>query len=324
MTPIDTPTGWVRRLVAVIITMAASMVALVGAPAPASAEACSSSSGVSVVVDFDGATGGVQSVCVADGANRPAHEVIAAAGFALTWVQRQPGFICQVNGVPAGSTCVNTPPPDAYWGLFWSDGQDGAWHYADVGATGLEVPDGGYIGLAWQTGTRRPPGQAATAHPTATPTPTQTPTSTAPAPTSPTSGTSTPTTKPTTKPTKKPTRKPTTPSPTAPGTSGSVTTTPTTETPATTEPTETPTETPTASPSEQTSEPAPTSSATESPTPSESTSATATPTDDAVPPEARTDEGSSRVPTWLTITILVLLLLAIGMSAYAARRRTRG
>jgi hypothetical protein len=50
---------------------------------------------------------------------------------------------------------------------------------------------------------------------------------------------------------------------------------------------------------------------------------TATPSDAATPTEPRSaDDESSRVPTWLTLTILVMLLVAIGMSTVAARRRT--
>lgn len=319
MTSIDTLTGWVRRLVAVIIAMTATTAALVGAPAPAGAAVCSSASGVSVVVDFTGATGGLQSVCVAGGAGQSADQVITTAGFALTWVTRQPGFICRVNDVPAVDPCVNTPPPDAYWGVFWSDGKDGAWHYADIGVGGLQVPDGGYIGLAWQTGTRREPGEGATAHPvvtpTATPTPTPTTAPTTPAPT--TSGT----TKPTKNPTKNPTRTPTK----APTSTGTTTTPPTspTESSSTTDPsasatTEPPSESPTSSGTDS-----PSASATEEPSESASTeSSTATPSDAASQDESRTEE-SDRVPTWLTLTILGSLLVAIGMSTYAARRRTR-
>lgn len=333
MTSIDTPTGWVRRLVAVILTMTATTVALGAASAPSGAAACSSSSGVSVIVDFGSAGGGVQTACVAGGADVPADQVIASAGFALTWVSRQPGFICRINGVPTTDPCVNTPPPDAYWGIFWSDGKDGTWHYSDFGATGLQVPGGGYIGVSWQSGTRREPGQAATAHPVVTATPTPTPTAEpTSAPT--TSGTTAPTNSPTKNPTKNPSKNPTTSptrtptkQPTSPPTSTGTTSPPTTpvsptESSSTTTPSEAATtEPPSESPSSDGTE-APTTSATTEPSTTATESSPSTPSADPDAAQSRTDEDSSRVPTWLTITILVSLLVAIGMSAYAARRRT--
>ena len=55
-------------------------------------------------------------MCDAGGAGKTAAAQFAAAGFALTRVQRQPGFVCRVEGKPAEDPCVNTPPTDAYWG----------------------------------------------------------------------------------------------------------------------------------------------------------------------------------------------------------------
>lgn len=77
---------------------------------------------------------------------------------------RQPGFICRVAGVPADDPCVNTPPATAYWGLFYSDGRSGSWTYSSLGARGLKVPEGGYVGVAWQSGGRSVPGLAPAPH----------------------------------------------------------------------------------------------------------------------------------------------------------------
>lgn len=318
-----------RAVAMSLVGIVAAGLAVVGTPVAAVADTCGPGTGVSVVVDFRELGGGLHTHCDAGGGGKSAAALFADSGYALTYATRQPGFVCRVSGVPASDPCVNTSPVTAYWGLYWSDGSNASWAYSSRGADSLIVPAGGSVAFAWQGSGQRgvpsvtPPSAAATP----TPTPTPTPTSTAPVPTSPTTGTSTPTTKPTTKPptnpTKKPTPKPSTPAPSAPTTSGTVTTTPTTGTPTTSASTTDP-GTPTESPTGQTSEPAPSSSATESPSPSETSEATETPTDTPVPPEARTDEESSRVPTWLTVAILVMLLLAIGMSAYAARRRTRG
>ena len=109
------------RVVAAAVLAAAAYAA---APVPpASAAACSTGHGVTVVVDFHELGGGVQTGCVADGAGDTAAELFPAAGFSLSYVQRQPGFVCRVEGVPAEDPCVNTPPADAYWALYWSDGR---------------------------------------------------------------------------------------------------------------------------------------------------------------------------------------------------------
>ncbi len=344
---IDTPAGWVRRLVAVIIAMTATMAALVGTSAPASAATCSSSSGVSVITDFTNATGGIRTACVPGGGGQFGDELLAAAGFKLSWVARQPGFLCRIDGVPAGDPCVNTPPASAYWGVFWSDGEDGVWHYSDFGIGGLQVPDGGYLGLAFQTGTRRAPAQAATIHPTATPTPTPTSTAAPTANPAPTPGSSTTTTtKPTRGPkpsgtgTTNPKKGPTTTSPSTPKGSAEPTATPqktSTPDPSTSASSDAPEVDPTtADPSGTASttasnQPAPSAADSEKPsaTASEPTTDSSKPSEAAetapgsVEPAARAPEESDRVPTWLTLGILVLLLAAITVSSLAARRARR-
>lgn len=265
---------------------------------------CSSDAGVSVVVD-SGALGGSIATLCDSGSGEVASTRFEQSGFTLTYAQRMPGFVCRVNGVPASDPCVNTSPADAYWGLFWTDGVSGTWNYASLGATSLDVPDGGAVALAWQQGTaRRMPGVAAPVQGAPSPTPT-----TKPAPT------------PTDKSTPRPTRTPTpTATPTAPSS-----TVPTSTKPPTTAPATRPTPSVPVSPSS-------TSSATGSPSGSAAAEAgesataepsTATPSEGAAPAESRAAEEPGRVPTWLTLTILVLLLIAIGMTAYAARRRTR-
>ena len=67
----------------------------------------------------------------------------------LTFLQRFPAFVCRVDGVPADDPCVNTPPADAYWGLWWSDGESGEWTYSSLAAGSLAVPAGGYVAMVW-------------------------------------------------------------------------------------------------------------------------------------------------------------------------------
>ncbi|MCW2844857.1 MAG: hypothetical protein JWN22_2773 [Nocardioides sp.] len=153
----------VRLAAAVVLTAAAGAVAPL---APASAAACTSADGVTVVVDFHELGGGVRQVCDTGGAGRSAAAQLTESGFTLTRVQRQPGFICRVNGAPSEDPCVNTPPADAYWGLWWSDGKSGSWSYASQGVDSLKVPEGGYVALSWNgSATRSAPGAAPASHP---------------------------------------------------------------------------------------------------------------------------------------------------------------
>ena len=109
-----------------------------------------------MVVDFGALGGGVQTACMAGGAGQSASSLFTGAGFDLSYVQNQPGFVCRINQrpAPADQACVNTPPEDAYWGLWWSDGTSGSWVYSNYGVGSLKVPDGGYVGFAWQTGSQ--------------------------------------------------------------------------------------------------------------------------------------------------------------------------
>jgi hypothetical protein len=152
---------------AVRLAVATLMVAAVGlgVPAPAQASTCGSAHGVSVVVDFHELGGGVQTFCDAGGAGKTADAQLRDAGHELTYVQRQPGFICRIDDKPADDPCVNTPPSDAYWALWWSDGKSGTWSYSSQGASSLKVPEGGYVGMSWQgSDSRTPPGVPPTAH----------------------------------------------------------------------------------------------------------------------------------------------------------------
>ena len=135
-----------RRYVAHLVAAVALTAAASALPvAPAQAAACSSADGVSVVVDFHELGGGVQQVCDSGGAGKTASQQFGESGFALERVQRQPGFVCRVNGAPSEEqdSCVNTPPSNAYWGLWWSDGKSGSWSYATQGVDSLKVPEGG-------------------------------------------------------------------------------------------------------------------------------------------------------------------------------------
>jgi len=142
-----------RLTLAAIVGAAA---ALVGLAAPAQAAACPRGTGVTVVVQGQGLNG---TTCLSGG-GRGAVSAFRDAGYSLSPVQSQPGFVCQINSRPA-SDCKNTPPKNAYWGLFWSNGKGGGWVYSSQGVGSLTVPKGGWVAFRFQSssGTSYPSGR---------------------------------------------------------------------------------------------------------------------------------------------------------------------
>jgi hypothetical protein len=143
-----------RRTVCAAAVVGLAAAGLVGAPAnPARAAGCTSPS-VAVVVDFGHFGGGVQRGCVAPGGT--GLQVLAAV-FGVTQVQREPGFVCRINGLPtkAQDACVNTPPSNAYWAYFHGRAGSG-WVYSAAGA-GTYVPPPGTVD-GWAFGGGASPG----------------------------------------------------------------------------------------------------------------------------------------------------------------------
>lgn len=175
------PRGALLRCAAAVLVAAAAGV--VAPAAPASAATCATADGVVVVVDFHQLGGGLRQSCDPSGGGHSAARLFGDAGFSLTRVQTQPGFVCRVNGLPASDPCHSTPPADAYWALWWADATSGSWRYATMGVDSLDIPRGGYVALSWSTGsTAARPGVAPTRQvaapapsPTASPSPTSTP-----------------------------------------------------------------------------------------------------------------------------------------------------
>ncbi|CCH73380.1 conserved exported hypothetical protein [Nostocoides australiense Ben110] len=123
---------------------------------PATAATCSSTDGVSVVVDSGN---GIQTGC-APGDPASAWAALESAGFRLEGTQRFPAsFICRINGypAPADEPCVQTPPTRAYWAL-WSAAAGGGWTYSSTGAASLNPAPGSSVGVAFGAG--RQPGMA--------------------------------------------------------------------------------------------------------------------------------------------------------------------
>lgn len=155
----------IRRALHLVAAVGLTAAAGLVVPAPAAAAACSSAEGVTVVVDFHELGDGLHQVCDPDGGGDSAASLFPANGFPLDYVQRQPGFVCRVSGEPADDPCVNTPPPDAYWGLWWSDGESSAWTYSSEGAGSLNIPEGGSVAFSWNgSETKTPPGADPATH----------------------------------------------------------------------------------------------------------------------------------------------------------------
>jgi hypothetical protein len=297
-----------RRLagsVAAVLTAAAGLVGLSSAPAAA---AFCSGNGVNVVVDFNGLGGGVRRSCDPNGAGRTADKVFPAAGFNLTYAQRQPGFVCRVNGTPGSDPCQNASPSDAYWGLFWSDGKSGKWSYSSTGVGGLKVPNGGFVAFSWQGSEAKDPPSASPSNQQSTPSPKPTPTKSTPKNGGGGTGDGS-----------------------GGGTSGGTGGTqqgssePTRSAGTNTSPAATPTAT-------RSRRPRPSASGSASPKPSASPSPTASATDsDEVTPEAtttqrvdggfRSDDQDGGLPTWIPVVVIIGLAAAAG-GALRLRRRT--
>jgi hypothetical protein len=288
--------GLISRAVAAVVLAAGAYAA---APAaPAAAAGCPTAAGVTVVVDFNELGSGVRSVCLPDGGGDRASALFPAAGFPLSYVQRQPGFVCQVSGEPADTPCVNTPPADAYWALYWSDGRSGSWTYSTASASGLTVPEGGYAGFSWVgSDGAGPPSLSPARHPE--PTPTQQPSA---------------------QPTKQPSSQPTQQQ-SAPPAGGSASAGPSDEPSA----------------PDRTGEPGKpgepgtpgtgkrSRSASASPTPrgSEAASPSEAATDDPVVPASAEppDAGDGGLPAWVAPVVIVLLFGAAGAVTVVRRRR---
>ncbi|WP_235734669.1 hypothetical protein [Nocardioides alcanivorans] len=287
--------------VAVLLTATAWVVLPGGLTQPAAAAACTGNSGVTVVVDYN-ELGGIQAGCANGSGGKSASAAFAEANFTLSFVRDDPanGFVCRVAGLPTGSVCGNTPPADAYWGLWYSDGTSGTWTYATRGVNQLKVPNGSFVAFAWHQGGGR--AEAPDVAPRRS-----TPESPKP--------TKKPTTNPTTKPTKKPTTRPASP-------------------------TSTPTSAPSSSDAEKSESTGPSGSPSASESPSDEatdSSESASPSDDSStdlptvdditegPPESGTvenaDDGGADdgLPMWIPF-VAVVVIVAAGAAVVVRRR----
>jgi hypothetical protein len=186
----------VRRLAGATAAVGLTLAGLVVAATPASAAACSGTSGVTVVVD----TGSSTSTRCASGDPSSAMKALTGAGFSVTTPQMYPGsVVCRINGYPESDPCVRMPPADAYWAFFQAK-RGGSWTYSSTGVTSYDPASGTVVGFRFGSGQQPrtdPPEPTATSQPDPTRTttaPTKTtsaPRTTAPGTTSGTAGSGT-------------------------------------------------------------------------------------------------------------------------------------
>ena len=79
-----------------------------------------------------------------------ARDVDRAAGYGYSFVPRQPGLVCQINGSP--SPC-NGAPTTAYWS-YWHAPRHGSWAYSSSGAGSYNPAPNTVEGWAFGAGTK--------------------------------------------------------------------------------------------------------------------------------------------------------------------------
>ncbi|MFL6106391.1 MAG: hypothetical protein ACJ72L_05470 [Marmoricola sp.] len=157
-----------KRLLFIVLLLAGAIAAPTG---PAAAAACSGSSGVTVIVDFD--NGSVQQRC-APGDPISGFDALVKAGFTLTYASGNGnGALCSIDQVP-DHACPSMPPADAYWAYFHGQ-PDGGWSYSSYGGGGYNPKPGSVEGWRFRGSPSKKPGIAAPV--TSTPRPTLKPSS---------------------------------------------------------------------------------------------------------------------------------------------------
>lgn len=124
------------------------------APANAASGACTSSSGVTVAVDYGSLGGGVVVRCAHTSGT--GLDALRAAGFSTEGTQKDgPAFVCRIDGKPSAAkeSCVNTPPRSAYWS-YWIGTNGGGWKYSQSAASNRRVTPGGFEGWRFGSGSQ--------------------------------------------------------------------------------------------------------------------------------------------------------------------------
>ncbi|MBC7594329.1 MAG: hypothetical protein H7288_10370 [Kineosporiaceae bacterium] len=149
-----------RTVFAALLLAAMTPLLTSGNPADAAGGACSSSSGVTVVVDFGSLGGGTAIRCAHTSGS--GLEALNAAGFSTEGTQTYgASFVCRISGRPGPSSesCRSTPPTDTSW-HYWYASNGGSWKFSQSGAANRTVIQGGFEG--WSFGAGAAPGATPT------------------------------------------------------------------------------------------------------------------------------------------------------------------
>jgi hypothetical protein len=143
----------IRRGVATAAVMAVVVTTLTVATIDAGAwteGACTTPSGVTVVVDFQELGGGVHVRCAPQPVTN-GFEALRQAGIDFATTVRFPGFLCRIAGKPANDPCQTTSPASAYWS-YWIAQRGAAWCYSNLGAGARTPPPGSVEGWSFSLG----------------------------------------------------------------------------------------------------------------------------------------------------------------------------
>ena len=121
---------------------------LLQAPPVAAAEgACTTATGITVVIDFQDLGGGISTRCVS-GEVENGFQALTAAGINFQTATRAPGFLCKIAGLPATEQCIQPAPTTAYWS-YWLANRGGTWCYSSLGAGNILPPPGSVQGWSF-------------------------------------------------------------------------------------------------------------------------------------------------------------------------------
>jgi hypothetical protein len=117
----------------------------------APAAACTSTAGVTVIVDFTHFGSAIERGCAA-GQPATALDAMHAAGFETAGTTRYgDAFLCRIDDLPApkNEACADTPPASSSWSFYNARPNDATWTYAAVGVLSYRPPSGSIIAFAF-------------------------------------------------------------------------------------------------------------------------------------------------------------------------------
>ena len=116
-------------------------------PVAAAEGACTTATGITVVVDFQDLGGGISTRCVTSKVEN-GFQALTAAGINFQTATRAPGFLCKIAGLPTTEQCIQPAPTTAYWS-YWLANRGGNWCYSSLGAGNILPPPGSVQGWSF-------------------------------------------------------------------------------------------------------------------------------------------------------------------------------